>query len=110
MGVVAGIALVAVIDAGELPERLIAAAAAGGFLLAVALAYPKGMGMGDVKLAAMMGIYLGSAVAPGLLIGFASGSALGLGLIARHGSSLAAWRFRSALSWRSGDPRTARRA
>ena len=36
--------------AGE-PERLIAGAAAGGFLLLAALAYPGGMGMGDVKLA-----------------------------------------------------------
>ena len=86
-GVAAGIVLSLFVDASTVPERLIAAVAAGGFLLAVALAYPKGMGMGDVKLAAMMGIYLGSAVAPGLLIGFASGSALGIGLIARHGSS-----------------------
>ena len=40
--------------AGE-PERLIAGAAAGGFLLLAALAYPGGMGMGDVKLAARDG-------------------------------------------------------
>ena len=44
------------------------------------------MGMGDVKLAAMMGVFLGSAIAPGLLIGFASGSIYGIGVIARHGS------------------------
>ena len=42
--------------------------------------------MGDVKLTAMMGLYLGSSIAPALLIGFASGSVLGVALIARHGS------------------------
>ncbi len=48
----------------ELPARLIAAAAGGGILAAVALAYPKGMGMGDAKLVAVMGLVLGSALAP----------------------------------------------
>src|SRR5207302_3044586 len=49
---------VALDPAGE-PERLIDGAAAGGFLLIAALAYPGGMGMGDVKLAAVMGLLLG---------------------------------------------------
>ena len=48
-----------------LPENLAAGAIAGGVLFLVALAYPRGMGMGDVKLVAMMGLYLGRAVAPG---------------------------------------------
>jgi leader peptidase (prepilin peptidase)/N-methyltransferase len=86
-GTVAGIVLVAFLDPSGLVERLLAAVAAGGFLLAVALAYPRGMGMGDVKLAGMMGIYLGAAVAPGLLIGFASGATFGVALIARHGAA-----------------------
>ena len=51
------------IPSGE-PTRLIAGAAAGGFLLLAALAYPRGMGMGDVKLAAVMGLFLGTSVAP----------------------------------------------
>ena len=85
-GAVAGIIVAAIVDSGSLPERLIAAAAGGGVLLIVALAYPRGMGMGDVKLTGMMGIYLGSAIAPGLLIGFTSGSLYGAVLIARHGS------------------------
>jgi len=71
--------------AGE-PERLIAAAAAGGFLLAAALAYPGGMGMGDVKLAGMMGLFLGAAVAPAILIALVSGVLLGAGVIARKGA------------------------
>ncbi len=82
-----GVALIALADAGELPEHLIAAAIAGGFLLVVALLYPRGMGMGDVKLAAVMGLYLGRAVAPALLIGFGAGAIFGLALIARHGSA-----------------------
>jgi leader peptidase (prepilin peptidase)/N-methyltransferase len=82
---VAGVALAAALDPSSLPERAIAAAAAGGLLFAVALAYPRGMGLGDVKLAAVMGLYLGRAVAPALLIAFAAGSLFGLALIARHG-------------------------
>ncbi len=83
----AGVALAAGLDPSSLPERAIAMAAAGGLLFAVALAYPRGMGMGDVKLAAVMGLYLGRSVAPALLIGFAAGSVFGLALIARHGAA-----------------------
>ena len=41
------------------PEWLLGAVGASGFLLAAALAYPKGMGMGDVKLALLLGAMLG---------------------------------------------------
>ena len=58
-GAVAAVAIAAIGDPSSLPDRAIAAAAAGGFLLLVALVYPRGMGMGDVKLAAVMGLYLG---------------------------------------------------
>jgi leader peptidase (prepilin peptidase) / N-methyltransferase len=85
-GGVAGVAIVAASDASALPEHLIAGAAAGTFLLLVTLAYPRGMGMGDVKLVAMMGLYLGRAVAPAILIGFAAGALVGVAMIARHGS------------------------
>jgi leader peptidase (prepilin peptidase) / N-methyltransferase len=73
-------------DPAEVPERLIAAAAAGGFFFLVALAYPAGMGLGDVKLAATMGLFLGRAVAPAILAALLAGSLIGLALIARHGS------------------------
>jgi leader peptidase (prepilin peptidase) / N-methyltransferase len=72
--------------AGE-PERLIAGAAAGGALLLAALAYPGGMGMGDVKLAAMMGLFLGRAVAPAILIALLVGVLVGIVIIARKGSA-----------------------
>jgi leader peptidase (prepilin peptidase)/N-methyltransferase len=84
----AGLAIViglALDPAGE-PERLIAGVAAGGFLLAAALAYPGGMGMGDVKLAGMMGLFLGAAVAPALLIALVAGVFLGALVIARRGA------------------------
>jgi leader peptidase (prepilin peptidase)/N-methyltransferase len=84
-GTVSGVAIAAATDAASLGERVMAAATAGGLLFLVALAYPRGMGMGDVKLAAVMGLYLGSAVAPALLIAFATGALLGLVLIARGG-------------------------
>jgi leader peptidase (prepilin peptidase)/N-methyltransferase len=81
-----GLAIVALADPGSLPERALAAAAAGGLLLLTALVYPSGMGMGDVKLAALMGLFLGAAVAPALLIGFLAGALVGLAMIAREGS------------------------
>jgi leader peptidase (prepilin peptidase)/N-methyltransferase len=84
---VLAVALVLVDDPGELPAHLLAAALAGGALLVVSLAYPRGMGMGDVKLAFVMGLYLGRAVAPALLVGFAAGALWGLALIARHGAA-----------------------
>ena len=87
VGSIVGLAITVVADTGSLPERAIAAAAAGGLLFAVALAYPRGMGMGDVKLAAVMGLYLGRSVGPALLIGFAAGALFGLALIARHGAA-----------------------
>ncbi|HWB70364.1 MAG TPA: prepilin peptidase [Solirubrobacterales bacterium] len=73
-------------DPGGLPERAIAAAAAGGLMFAAALAYPGGMGMGDVKLAATMGLFLGRAVAPAILAALLAGSLVGIALIVRHGS------------------------
>src|SRR5687767_148134 len=65
---VIGLGIVIGTDPGSLDERAIAALGAGGFLFVAALAYPRGMGMGDVKLAALMGLFLGRAVAPALLV------------------------------------------
>jgi leader peptidase (prepilin peptidase)/N-methyltransferase len=84
---VMGVAILAVGAPGELPEHLIAAAAAGGVLFVVALAYPQGMGLGDVKLAALMGLFLGRNVAPALLVALLAGSVVGLGMIARRGAA-----------------------
>ena len=66
-------------------DSLIAGGIAFAALLLAALAYPAGMGMGDVKLAGVMGIYLGSGVAPAMLAGFLAGSVVGVAIIAREG-------------------------
>ncbi len=44
---------------GRLGEALVGGIIAGGLLLLVALIYPKGMGMGDVKYLALVGVFLG---------------------------------------------------
>ena len=80
-----GVAVVAVYDPGSLPERVAAATAAGGLLFAAALAYPRGMGLGDVKLAATMGLFLGRDVAPAIFVALVAGSLVGLVMMARHG-------------------------
>lgn len=82
-----GVAISVAFDPSSLPERAIAAFAAGGLLFLAALAYPSGMGLGDVKLAAVMGFFLGRNVAPALLVALISGSVVGLALIAREGAS-----------------------
>jgi leader peptidase (prepilin peptidase) / N-methyltransferase len=79
--VVIGLAL----NASKVPEQLIAGAAAGGFLLVFALLYPRGMGMGDVKLAAVLGLYLGRSVAVALLVAVIAGTIVGGAIMARVG-------------------------
>ncbi|HEX2265065.1 MAG TPA: prepilin peptidase [Solirubrobacterales bacterium] len=83
---VLAVAIAAVGDPGSLPERAIAAAAAGGLFFAAALAYPKGMGLGDVKLAATMGLFLGRDVAPAIFVALLAGSIVGLAMMAREGA------------------------
>jgi leader peptidase (prepilin peptidase) / N-methyltransferase len=83
---VAAVAAAALIDPGFVPEQLIAGAAAGGFFLLAALAHPRGMGMGDVKLAAMLGLYLGRAVAPAVMVALVAGVLVGALVIARKGA------------------------
>ncbi|MEA2370371.1 MAG: leader peptidase (prepilin peptidase) / N-methyltransferase [Solirubrobacteraceae bacterium] len=73
------------LDPGGEVERLIAGAAAGGFLLIAALAYPRGMGMGDVKLAGVLGLFLGRAVGPAMLIALVAGVIVGVVIMRRAG-------------------------
>lgn len=86
-GAVAGLVLLGALDRGMLPEHLASAAGAFTFFLLAALAYPGGMGMGDVKLAGVMGLYLGAAVAPALLAAFTAGALVGLAIMAREGAA-----------------------
>jgi leader peptidase (prepilin peptidase) / N-methyltransferase len=82
---VLGLAIAAIGDPASLPERAVAAIAAGGLFFLAALVYPRGMGLGDVKLAAVMGLYLGREVAPAILVALLAGSAVGLVMIGRQG-------------------------
>jgi leader peptidase (prepilin peptidase) / N-methyltransferase len=68
------------------PEWALGALGASGFLLAAALAYPAGMGMGDVKLALLMGAAVGKTVSVALMAGLLAGMIPGLVLFARHGA------------------------
>jgi leader peptidase (prepilin peptidase) / N-methyltransferase len=81
-----GVAASAVVRTDMLPELLIAGAAAFTFLLVAALIHPAGMGMGDVKLAGVMGLYLGASIAPAMLVAFLTGSVVGIAVMLRHGA------------------------
>ena len=86
LGAVVAPALVALTEPDALPEHLIAAVAAGGFFLLALMAYPRGMGMGDVKLAAVLGLFLGRAVAPAIFVALVAGTLVGAAVIARKGA------------------------
>ena len=68
------------------PEWAIGAVGAAGFLLVAALAYPAGMGMGDVKLALLLGAMLGRTVPVGMLLGMITALVPSAVLFARYGS------------------------
>jgi leader peptidase (prepilin peptidase)/N-methyltransferase len=65
----------------------VAALAAAAFLFAAALAYPGGMGMGDVKLVLFLGAACGRAVGVALLAGMVAALVPAVVLLARHGSA-----------------------
>jgi len=68
-------------------EWALAAFGASFFLFLAALAYPKGMGMGDVKLALLLGAMLGRTVPVGLMLGMVAALVPSIVLLARHGSA-----------------------
>ena len=67
------------------PQWALGALGASGFLFAAALAHPRGMGMGDVKLALLLGAMLGKTVSVAMLLGMLSALVPALYLVARHG-------------------------
>jgi leader peptidase (prepilin peptidase) / N-methyltransferase len=87
VGSLIGLAIVAISDPASIPERAAAAAGAGGVLFVAALAYPGGMGMGDVKLAAAMGLFLGVEVIPAMVIALLAGSLVGIAMMIRLGAA-----------------------
>jgi len=68
------------------PEWALGALGAAGFLLLAALAYPGGMGMGDVKLALLIGALLGKTTPVGIMLGLLFALVPSAVLLARHGT------------------------
>ncbi|MCZ2804464.1 A24 family peptidase [Modestobacter sp. VKM Ac-2983] len=90
-GLLGGLALLTVAagatgDWPDLGRAVLAGGAAFAVLLAMALISPSGLGMGDVKLAALLGLYLGwlgwPVVLAGFFLGFLLQAAVGLALLA----------------------------
>lgn len=79
----AGLAL----DIEFVPEQLLAGAGAFAFFFLAAWLYPRGMGMGDVKLAGVLGLCLGRAVVPAIFIALISGVLAGLVVMSRVGTA-----------------------
>jgi len=86
-GTAVALVILALTRPDDIPEHLIAAVAAGGFLLVAAIAYPAGMGMGDVKLAFVMGLFLGREVGVAMLAGLLAGSIVGIAIMAKKGAA-----------------------
>jgi len=68
------------------PEWALAALGASGFLFLAVVIHPAGMGMGDVKLALLMGAMLGKTVPVALMLGMLAALVPAAFLLARHGS------------------------
>jgi leader peptidase (prepilin peptidase)/N-methyltransferase len=83
------VALGLLLHPAGVPAQLVGGLAAGGFLLVFAIANRRGLGMGDVKLAGVLGLYLGASVAVALFGGLLAAAAGGLVLMARKGARTA---------------------
>src|SRR5438874_4952303 len=83
----AAVVLVAHPGLSPSPEWALGAPGDGGFLLVAAIAYPAGMGMGDVKLALLLGAMLGRLVGVGLMLGMFAALVPSAVLFARHGAA-----------------------
>jgi leader peptidase (prepilin peptidase) / N-methyltransferase len=68
------------------PVWAIGAVGAAGFLFLAALAYPGGMGMGDVKLALLIGALLGATTPVGIMLGLLLALVPSVVLLVRHGA------------------------
>lgn len=84
-GSLAALVIGTTLDPGGELGRLLAGALAGGFLLIAALVRPGGMGMGDVKLTGMMGLFLGRAVVVALFVALIASILTGVVIAVQRG-------------------------
>jgi leader peptidase (prepilin peptidase)/N-methyltransferase len=84
-GALVALALGLALKPSGVPEQLIAGTAAATFLLVFVIAYPRGMGIGDVKLAGVLGLFLGRSVAVAILMAVLAGAVVGVAVMARVG-------------------------
>jgi leader peptidase (prepilin peptidase) / N-methyltransferase len=82
-----GVVLLAQTALSPSPEWALGALGASMFLFLAALAYPAGMGMGDVKLALLLGAMLGRTVPAAMMIAMVAALVPAAVLLARHGSA-----------------------
>jgi leader peptidase (prepilin peptidase)/N-methyltransferase len=73
------------LDPDRTVEWVSASLGASLFLFLALLAYPRGMGLGDVKLALLLGAALGAPVVVGMMVGMLSALVYSTGLFVRHG-------------------------
>jgi leader peptidase (prepilin peptidase)/N-methyltransferase len=64
---------------------VLASLGAALFFFVPMLVYPAGMGMGDVKLAALLGAALGKSVIAAVIVGLLSAAVFGLVVLLREG-------------------------
>jgi leader peptidase (prepilin peptidase) / N-methyltransferase len=83
----AGATLVAHTLIDPSPEWVLGAVGASGFLFLAALAYPKGLGLGDVKVAFLLGAMLGATSSVALMVGLLAALVPAVVLLARHGTA-----------------------
>jgi leader peptidase (prepilin peptidase)/N-methyltransferase len=85
----AGIALVIglVMHISGVPNQIFAGLAAGAFLFFFTLLSRGGLGMGDVKLGVVLGLFLGKYVLVALVVGLVASAVFSIGVIAKRGVS-----------------------
>jgi leader peptidase (prepilin peptidase) / N-methyltransferase len=82
---VLALAIGVALDPGGELERLLAGAAAFAFFFAALLARPQGMGGGDVKLAGVLGLFLGREVAVAVFVALLTALLVGAFIMVRKG-------------------------
>jgi leader peptidase (prepilin peptidase)/N-methyltransferase len=84
-GALGALIIGALLDPSGLPQQSFAALGCGGFFFLFAVMYPKGLGMGDAKLALVIGLCLSSSAVVAVLVGLVLAAIAGLIVIRQRG-------------------------